>query len=60
MDSEVEGAHKLPDLSPIKFENLWAWTEQQLVDREGINNTDDLQSRLMAIRDMMACRFSRR
>ena len=25
--------------------------EQQLGDREGINNTDDLQSRLMAIRD---------
>ena len=38
-----------PDLSPI--ENLWAWMEQQLGDREGINNTDDLQSRLMAIRD---------
>ena len=38
-----------PDLSPI--ENLWAWMEQQLSDREGINNTDDLQSRLMAIRD---------
>ena len=38
-----------PDLSPI--ENLWAWMEQQLGDREGINNTDDLQCRLMAIRD---------
>ena len=38
-----------PDLSPI--ENLWAWMEQQLGDREGISNTDDLQSRLMAIRD---------
>ena len=25
--------------------------EQQSGDREGINNTDDLQSRLMAIRD---------
>ena len=25
--------------------------EQQLGDREGINNTDDLQSRLMAITD---------
>ena len=38
-----------PDLSPI--ENHWAWMEQQLGDREGINNTDDLQSRLMAITD---------
>ena len=38
-----------PDLSPI--ENLWGWMEQQLGDREGINNTDDLQSRLMVIRD---------
>jgi len=37
------------DFSPI--ENLWAWMEQQLGDREGINNTDDLQCRLMAIRD---------
>ncbi len=27
--------------------------EQQLGDREGINNTDDLQCRLMAIRDSM-------
>ena len=25
--------------------------EQQFSDREGINNTDDLQCRLMAIRD---------
>ncbi|KAL0035557.1 hypothetical protein WJX77_011878 [Trebouxia sp. C0004] len=38
-----------PGLSPI--ENLWAWMEQQLRDREGIDNTDDLQCRLMAIRD---------
>ena len=38
-----------PDLSPI--ENLWAWMEQQLGDREGINNTDDLPIRLMGIRD---------
>ena len=37
-----------PDL-PLT-ENLWAWMEQQLGDRD-INNTDDLQSRLMAIRD---------
>ena len=36
-----------PDLSPI--ENVWAWMEQQLGDREGINSTDDMQSRLMAI-----------
>ena len=28
-------------LSPI--ENLWALMEQQLGDREGINNTNDLQ-----------------
>ncbi len=38
-----------PDLSPI--EHLWAWMEQQLGDGEDINNTDDLQCRLMAIRD---------
>ena len=38
-----------PDLSPI--ENLWAWMENELGDREGINNTDELQCRLMAIRD---------
>ena len=38
-----------PDLSPI--ENLWGWMEQQLGDREDINSTDDLQSRLMVIRD---------
>ena len=38
-----------PDLSPI--ENLWGWMEQQLGGREGIDNTDDLQCRLMAIRD---------
>ncbi len=38
-----------PDLSPI--ENLWGWMEQQSGNREGINKTDDLQCRLMAIRD---------
>ena len=38
-----------PDLSPI--ENLWGWMEQQLSDREGINSTHDLLSRLMVIRD---------
>ena len=44
-----EWAPNSPDLSPI--ENLWAWMEQQLGARVGINNTDDLQCRLMAIRD---------
>ena len=38
-----------PNLSPI--ENLWGWINQQLGDTEGINNTDDLQSRLMVITD---------
>ena len=38
-----------PDLSPI--ENLWAWMENELGDREGISNTDDLRCRLVAIRD---------
>ena len=37
-----------PDLSPI--ENLWGWMEQQ-PDKEGINNTDDLQQKLVKIRD---------
>ena len=36
------------DLSPI--ENLWGWMEQQSGNRVGINNTDDLQCRLIAIR----------
>ncbi len=43
----LEWAPNSPDLSPV--ENLWAWMEQQLGDREDINNTDDLQCRLMAI-----------
>ena len=38
-----------PDLSPI--ENLRACMEQHLGDREGLTDTDDLQCRLMAIRD---------
>ena len=38
-----------PDLSPI--ENLWACLEQQLGDRDGMSNTDDLPCRLMAVRD---------
>ena len=37
-----EWAPNSPDLSPI--ENLWAWMEQQLGARVGINNTDDLQA----------------
>ncbi len=45
----LEWPDNSPDLSPI--ESLWAWMEQQLGDREGSNNTDDLQCRLMAIGD---------
>ena len=40
-------------LSPI--ENLWGWMEQQLSDREGVNNIDDLQSGLIVIRDSCRC-----
>ena len=36
-----------PDLSPI--EDIWAWMEQQSGDREGVNNTDDLQCTLMPL-----------
>ena len=38
-----------PDLSPI--ENLWACMEQQLGDREGISTTDELQARLIQVKD---------
>lgn len=53
--ASVPGGHFLdwppnsPDLSPI--ENLWAWMEHQLGDREGIKDTADLQARLIEIRD---------
>ena len=55
ISQQVPGGHFLawppnsPDLSPI--ENLWAWMEQQLGDRQGIKNTDELQAKLIAIRD---------
>jgi len=58
ISKSVPGGHFLswppnsPDLSPI--ENLWAWMEQQLGDREGINTTDDLQARLTEIRDSIS------
>ena len=58
ISQNVPGGHFLdwppnsPDLSPI--ENLWAWMEQQLGDREGIGSTEELQARLVAIRNSIS------
>ena len=48
MHQQHRPGRALSGMAPI--ENLWGWMEQQ-PDREGINNTDDLQERLVTIRD---------
>jgi transposase len=53
--ANVPGGHFLewppnsPDLSPI--ENLWAWMDKKLGDRNKIKDTAELQVKLIAIRD---------
>ncbi len=55
IDANVPGGHSLAwppnslDSSPI--ENLWAWMEDQPGARAGINNTDELQQRLINTND---------